>query len=259
MNCCEVKISASGAAIESTPAPLAHQAVHDTVVNIVQQFPKGKLLDVPAGTGALASRLIAAGFHVTCGDLYPELFQLEDVEIQSCDLGERLPYPDCSFDHATCIEGLEHLENAQHPIREFARVLRPGGQFVTSVPNVLNIEERLKLSLYGYTSHFKPISRASLSSVPAEYADKKEVALHVNPISYPELRYSLEESGFEIVKLYRDKPKRNSWVYWPVVLLIRLIGWLTPRQKKRERWTDELMSDEVLWGGNTLIVQAVKK
>jgi SAM-dependent methyltransferase len=203
--------------------------------------------------------LIAAGFQVTCGDLYPELFQLADVEIQRCDLHERFPYLDCSFDHATCIEGLEHVENVQHAIREFARVLRPGGQFVTSVPNILNIEERLKLLLYGYTSHFKPISRASLANVAAQYGDKKEVALHINSISYPELRYCLEESGFEIIKLYRDKPKRNSWLYWPMILLIRLIGRLTPAQKKRERWTKELMSDEILLGGNTLIVHAERK
>jgi hypothetical protein len=46
-------------------------------------------------------------------------------------------------------------------------------------------------------------------------------------------------------------------MYWPVVLLIRLIARLTPADKRRERWTEELTSDEVLLGGNTLIIQAV--
>ena len=41
--------------------------------------------------------------------------------------------------------------------------------------------------------------------------------------------------------------------------MIRLLGRLTPARKRRERWTDELQSDAVLLGGNTLILHAVKK
>lgn len=258
MNSCEVNISTARPAVQSAPAPLAHQAVHDTVVNILQDLPKGKLLDVPAGTGALSARLSAAGFEVAACDLYPEIFQLPDIEIQRGDLGGSLPYPDQSFDYVSCIEGLEHIENPQQAIREFARVLHAGGHLITSVPNILNIEERLKWLIFGYTSHFKPLSRTAVTNLPGEFRDKKEVALHVNAISYSELRYSLEEYGFSIVKLYRDKPKANSWLYWPIVASIRIICSLTPAHKKSERWTNELMSDEILLGGNTLIVHAVK-
>jgi len=84
------------------------------------------------------------------------------------------------------------------------------------------------------------------------------VALHVNPIGYSELRYTLEECGFEIVRLYRDKRKSKLWIYWPIVAMIRLISRLTPKNKRRERWTDELQSNEILLGGNTLIVHASK-
>jgi len=72
------------------------------------------------------------------------------------------------------------------------------------------------------------------------------------------LRYTLEENGFEIVGLHRDKPKKHLWLYWPLVALIRLVAWLTPERKQRERWTNELASDEILLGGNTLIVHAIK-
>jgi SAM-dependent methyltransferase len=245
------------AATESGPVPLAHQAVHDTVVKILQALSRGRLLDVPAGEGALAARLIAAGFEVQCCDLYPEIFRLPKVEIRRGDLGGVLPYPDQSFAYVTCIEGLEHIENPQQAIREFARLLRPGSHLITSVPNILNIEERLKWLIYGYTSHFKPLTRESVENVRKEFGEKVEVGLHVNAISYSELRYVLEKYGFEIVKLYRDKPKAHSWGYWPIVALIRLVAGLTPKAKRRERWTRELTSDEVLLGGNTLIVHAI--
>jgi ubiquinone/menaquinone biosynthesis C-methylase UbiE len=241
----------------SSPAPLAHQAIHDTVVGILEKEPRGALLDVPAGEGALAGRLIGAGFEVSCCDLYPEIFRLDGVSVTRGDLNADLPFDSQSFDYVTCLEGLEHIENPQQAIREFARVLRPGGTVIVSIPNILNVEERLKWLVYGYTSHFKPITRAHVEWLRQEYDDREEIAAHVNPIGYSELRYILEKNEFQISSQHRDKPKGNTWLYWPIVLLIRLIAKLTPAKKRAERWTDELVSDEVLLGGNTLIVHAV--
>jgi len=241
----------------SAAAPLAHEAIHDTVVGILEHEQRGPLLDVPTGEGALAARLIGVGFKVNCCDLYPEIFRLDGVSICQGDLNGELPFDNQSFDYVTCLEGLEHIENPQQAIREFARVLRPGGTVIVSVPNILNIEERLKWLLYGYTSHFKPMTRAHVERLRTEYDNREEIAAHVNPISYSELRYVLEKYGFQIARVYRDKPKSNAWLYWPIVLLIRLIARLTPARKRKERWTQELASDEVLLGGNTLIVQAV--
>jgi 2-polyprenyl-3-methyl-5-hydroxy-6-metoxy-1,4-benzoquinol methylase len=243
--------------MNSNAAPLAHLAIHDTVVGILETGRRGALLDVPAGEGALAVRLITAGFAVTCCDLYPEIFRLDDVKIQQGDLNGELPFADQTFDYVTCLEGLEHIENPQQAIREFARLLRPGGTVIVSIPNILNIEERLKWLLYGYTSHFKPMTRAQVARLRAEYDDREEIAAHVNPIGYSELRYILEKNGFEIARVYRDKPKSNAWLYWPIVLMIRLVAKLIPTKKRAERWTEELASDEVLLGGNTLIVHAV--
>jgi SAM-dependent methyltransferase len=142
-------------------------------------------------------------------------------------------------------------------MREFARVLKPSGHLIVSVPNILNIEERLKWLLFGYTSHFKPISRAASDKLHADYADRIEIGAHVNPIAYSELRYILEKNSFELVSVYRDKPKGRSWLYWPLVAIIKLVSTVTPKQKRAERWTDELASKEVLLGGNTLIVHAI--
>jgi ubiquinone/menaquinone biosynthesis C-methylase UbiE len=253
----EPGVAANQSQREAIPAPLAHQAIHDTVVQILEQQQRGALLDVPAGEGALAGRLIAAGFEVQCCDLYPEIFCLAGVEIHRGDLNKELPFGDRSFDYITCLEGLEHIENPQQAIREFARLLRPGGQLVVSVPNILNVEERLKWLLYGYTSHFKPITRQQVARLRAEYDNREEIAAHVNPIGYSELRYILEKYGFQVAGVHRDKPKSNAWLYWPVVALIKLIARLTPAKKRAERWTEELASTEVLLGGNTLIVHAI--
>lgn len=238
--------------------PLAHEAIYTTVERVLGALPRGRVLDVPAGEGALAERLLRLGLEVECCDLYPEIFRLPGVEIKGGDLSRSLPYADASFDYVTCVEGLEHIENPFQALREIARVLRPGGHAVVSIPNTLNIEERFKWLLYGYTSHFKPLSREYLSGLGEEYAGAEEIALHINPIAYPGLRYILEKNGFRVLGLHRDKPKKNSWAFLPFVALIRLLNRLQSEQRRRERWSDELQSDEVLLGGNTLIVHASK-
>jgi len=240
------------------PVAFAHEAVHDTIESILSGGLGGRLLDIPAGEGALARRLARVGYQVSCADLYPEIFKADEFEIKQADLDGQLPYKDASFDCVVCIEGLEHIENPANAIREFSRLVRQGGTLVVSVPNIMNIEERFKWLISGHTSHFKPLTAGVLETIRKDHPNTEEVALHVNPIGYSEIRYLLEKNGFELERAYRDKPKANSWAFRPVVGLIRLISRFSPESKRKARWTDELNSDEVLLGGNTLILKAKK-
>jgi SAM-dependent methyltransferase len=238
---------------------MAWPEVHETVAQILEPLSRGRLLDVPAGQGALAVRLKQRGFQVLACDLYPELFRVPDIEVRRGDLSAALPYGDAEFEYVVCLEGLEHIENPHQAIREFARVLSPGGHLIVSTPNILNVEERAKWLLYGYTSHFKPLSPEHIQAQRQHSGDMQEVALHINPIAYPELRYILERYGFQVVGIHRDRPKRLLWLYAPLVWFIRLVGWLTPAARRRERWTQQLQSDAILLGGNTLILHATKR
>ena len=240
------------------PAAMAREGVHETVEAILKDRPRGCVLDVPAGHGSIAHRLKRLGFDVSACDLYPELFELEDVDVRKGDLDSRLPYDDDSFDHVVCVEGLEHIENPANAIREFSRLMKPGGTIVVSVPNIMNIEERLKWLFTGYTSHFKPLSAETLAPIREEYAGIEEAALHVNPIGYSELRFLLESNGFEVERAFRDQKKKNAALFIPLAWLIRTAAKVSSADKRRQRWTDEMNSDEVLLGGNTLIIQARK-
>lgn len=241
-----------------TPKAMGHYAIYDTVEKILRPETRGRLLDVPAGEGALAVRLREMGFDVACCDLYPQIFKLDETEIRSGDLDKTLPYREAEFDHVVCVEGLEHIENPTNAIREFSRVLRQGGHLVISVPNIMNIEERLKWLFAGYTSHFKPLSSEVRDQVATEYGGIEEVALHVNPIGYSEVRFLLETNGFELESVHVDKRKRNAVLLLPLVGLIRLIARFSSPAKRTARWTNELNADEVLLGGNTLIFKAKK-
>ncbi len=240
------------------PAALAHDAIHETVEALLRDGERGTVLDIPAGHGALAHRLIDLGYKVYCSDLYPEIFELEGLDIRKGNLDGTLPYDDASFDYVVCVEGLEHIEHPANAIREFARIVKPSGTLIVSVPNIMNIEERLRWLFSGYTSHFKPLSEPAIKEMVGDFADKAEIGLHVNPIGYSELRYLLEDNGFELNSVHVDKKKDGMWAFLPIVWLIRLFAKFTKPDKRAKRWQDELNSNEVLLGGNTMIMLAKK-
>jgi ubiquinone/menaquinone biosynthesis C-methylase UbiE len=86
-----------------------------------------------------------------CG-LYPDLFEVPGIEVHRGDLNFGLPFADEAFDYVVCIEGLKRMDNPRQAVREFARLQRPGGRAIVAVPNILNIEERVKSLLHDYTS-----------------------------------------------------------------------------------------------------------
>ena len=47
---------------------------------------------------------------------------------------EQLPWPDASFDLITCLDVIEHTADDRVTLRELARVCRPGGRLLVTVP-----------------------------------------------------------------------------------------------------------------------------
>ena len=96
-----------------------------------------KLLDVGCGGGLLAEEFARVGLEVTGVDPAPETIETARAHAAASGLsieyqtgsGERLPFPEESFDHAACCDVLEHVDDVDRVIGEVARVLRPGGLF----------------------------------------------------------------------------------------------------------------------------------
>ncbi len=240
------------------PRALAHIAVYEKVENILASHPRGRVLDVPAGQGALGVRLKSLGFDVSCCDLYPQIFSVPDIPVKQGNMDATLPYADAEFDVVVCVGGIDHAENPANAIREFARMLKPGGSLIVSAPNILNIEERVKWLFSGHTSFFKPLSNERRSEIRENFDGLEEVGVQLNPISYSEMRFYLEKTGFHLINIHLDKKKKNSWLYWPLTFLIRRAASFTSAEKRKARWTDELNSETVLNGGNSLIFEAKK-
>ncbi|MFE6527020.1 class I SAM-dependent methyltransferase [Streptomyces sp. NPDC057794] len=115
-------------------------AAAEAVLGLVPEGARS-LLDVACGTGIVTRRLAAAraGLRVTGVDLTPAMARRAAARLPGAVVradSRRLPFRDGEFD-AVCTVWLLHLAAGPAEVRtiigECARVLRPGGVFVTTV------------------------------------------------------------------------------------------------------------------------------
>lgn len=175
--------------------PIAHAplSTHEKVFDLLSKELRGKMLDTPAGEGYAAKKLKEMGFEVYAADLDEKDFKLKNVRFDKIDLNKVLPYEDSFFDYIACVDGIEHIENPHHLIREFRRILRKGGKIIISTPNILCVYSRIRYLFSGYADWIH--SRINL---PKEKKTFDHLEQHINMIDYPELHYILRENGFEI-------------------------------------------------------------
>jgi len=96
---------------------------------------QGYLLDLGCAEGELLDLLGAGGIGL---DMNPERLRLASGKSLRVSIGDgnRLPFPNNCFDTVICMEILEHVPDMAAIMQEVHRVLRPGGCWVISVPNV---------------------------------------------------------------------------------------------------------------------------
>lgn len=102
-----------------------------------------KLLDLGCGTGELTRALARRGVRATGCDISREMLQRAAREPSDCadwvqlELGwTRLPFESSMFDAVVAASVLEYVVEPAAVLRECARVLRPGGVVLCTVPDL---------------------------------------------------------------------------------------------------------------------------
>ena len=123
------------------------QAYHlDRLPRWIDRIPlQARILDAGCATGYLLGLLYAKGYHNLAGvELSEQLFQIarnalpESIDLLNADVREFLAgAPDADFDVIVFHHVLEHIprEHTVALLREFRRVLKPGGFLNIKVPN----------------------------------------------------------------------------------------------------------------------------
>ena len=227
--------------------PKARPSIHTAILGWFSEQSRGKVLDAPAGFGHLSMKLKEMGFDVTCGEIDPDIFKAPGLQAVYTDLNRRIDAADDSFDYVACVDGLEHMTDPYTAVAEFARVLKPGGMGVFSIPNYTNIERRIRFLFRGMFT--KPISTEAY-----ENCGRNLFNFHNSPITITILEFMLRINDLQIVEFRRNATKRKQMLWWPLVAFMRLINCFRSESKRKELRTDLTLDPKVILGGNNLIV-----
>ncbi len=219
-------------------------------------LPRGaKILDAPCGDGEVSIELAKLGFEVSAVDmvdeLLPEARTLLGRRLRIADISRPLPWPDASFDSILCVEGIEHLEDAFAFLREIWRLLKPGGILIVTTPNIISLRSRMRFFGSGfYNCDPRPLDESA-----------RHPMHHIGLRTFPELRYMLRTSGFELTAVAATHTKPITYAYSIFVPWMWLYSLIAFRKEKsagqRERNKEirrTLLSSAILYGENLLLV-----
>ncbi len=103
---------------------------------LTQLHPSHTVLDVGAGAGIVEQTRLRGLADKVCGvDPDPRVLENPYLDDAHIGIGEKIPYDSETFDVVFCNNVFEHLEQPERVFAEVARVLKPGGCFISKTPN----------------------------------------------------------------------------------------------------------------------------
>jgi methionine biosynthesis protein MetW len=169
------------------------------------------VLDLGCRAGALSQHFLA-GNEVTGVDVDESaLGHAADRGLRTVwgDVEEPLPFEDGSFDAVVVGEILEHVRFPDEVISEIARVLKPDGVVVGSVPNAFRLKNRVKF-LFGRSPENNPmhLRMYSPAAIRQELAPLGDAT--VTPVGGRLARLSPRLFGNALVFVVRRGQSRES-------------------------------------------------
>jgi 2-polyprenyl-3-methyl-5-hydroxy-6-metoxy-1,4-benzoquinol methylase len=159
---------------------------HQYVVEYARALPAGvRVLDVGAGTGALAKQLVDIGCRVSCTSWNDRV--AVPVPAYRIDLDAAFSVASVGgepYDLVTCVEVIEHVENPSALLRSLRDVVRPGGHVIVSTPNVESAQARIQWLLRGCPLIFS--------------GQEVERNRHISMMWRQGLEFLIDRTGFDI-------------------------------------------------------------
>ncbi|OPY80410.1 MAG: putative S-adenosylmethionine-dependent methyltransferase [Syntrophorhabdus sp. PtaU1.Bin058] len=224
----------------------ALSGTRELILHYMEKNGKGIVLDIPSGQGAFSKDLEDVGFTVFLGDLEVNNILYRNNRVTQIDLNADLPFRNGNFDYVVCIEGVEHIENPHHLVRECARLLKDNGCLIVTTPNVMTVKSRLRFLFCSYLDYFRyfgPIKGES-RFVLEEYDHQ-----HINPVFYGEMKHILTKYGLSLEKVETNKKVKKGRLTHPLIKSV-----IKYKTKKRFPKDPFYISDTMLDGEDLIFI-----
>ncbi len=191
---------------------ISSQAVYSKFLQLIEELNlHGDCLDFGAGIGNLSQRIKSLNrFNsITAADIMQRPIGIDNlINWLTWDLNDPLNILSQQFDVIVSAEVIEHLENPRAIVREWFRLLRPGGTLIFSTPNNESWRSLLALLMQGhfvafsdncYPAHITALLRKDIARILNEAGFLKPQFMYTNfgriP-KLPQLNYQSFSCGF---------------------------------------------------------------
>ena len=167
---------------------------------------KAKVLDIGCGFGQPTEQA-AQFFDVSACDIannnykefYEMLLKMRGIDFKWID-GDKLPYPDASFDGLLLYAVIEHVKDKESLLRECARVLKPNGKIFI----------------------FRAVNKRAFAE---HFARMLNLASHGDEVvTESQLRHVFTNSGFRIDELgYQGWLPESGLPRWPIYWINKVL------------------------------------
>lgn len=118
---------------------------------LLERYAGARMLEIGCGEGFLLAAV--RGGEKFAVDLSAEAIRRARARGQahfSLALGERLPFPDRTFDLVASVGVMEHFLDVGEALSEVERILKPGGHYVTLTHVSLSVPEKIRAKIGEY-------------------------------------------------------------------------------------------------------------
>ena len=163
-----------------------------------QRRPLTRLADLGCGRGELSLQLSELSPDLVMMDSYRPPTLPPGASFVQADLNGDWPIESASVDMAFAVEVIEHVENPRHFLREFARILKPGGFGYVSTPNNHSWLSKLTFLLKGEHRFFQDLSYPG----------------HITPLLECDCLRMLAECNLRLVRFLYSDEDSLPLVHW---------------------------------------------
>jgi SAM-dependent methyltransferase len=189
------------------------------------------VIDIPAGSGHSTKILKNIGASVEPFDLFPDFFSVDGLECNEADLSKELPVRNSYADYVLCQEGIEHMPDQLHTLRELNRILKKGGVLLLTTPSYSQLRSRFSYLFSESEYAYKIMPPNEIDSIwVSNNNEKNDIYFgHIFFIGIQKLRVLARIAGFKIKKIHHLRVNHTSLLllpfFYPFIFLVNFFAY----------------------------------